>query len=215
MLGSVDFLGCSIGSMPTLQRATPGSSPVTSLMKLDREWEHQPRLGQTWEQRTENGDGEKMQGFLQYDPHNDHRRNCFIDGSSSHNQRIKSWWAFLRKEHAQYWINCFQDTDHFKYTWSKWNKSVFCLYLFLFLFDILSSWFVCQHSGGFPVLCLVWVSSVCLHVIWARAQPESTSSLFGYFQVSGSFNITGFTPRFLRSFLLLPYLHSHYLSFAM
>ena len=48
-----------------------------------------------------------------------------------------------------------------------------------------------------------------------RAEPESMSSLFGYFRVSGSFLITGFTPRFLRSFPLLPYLHSHYLSFTM
>ena len=48
-----------------------------------------------------------------------------------------------------------------------------------FCFDIMSSCFVCQRSGGFPVFCLTWVSSVCLHVIWAR--------------VSRSFIITSFT----------------------
>ena len=50
-----------------------------------------------------------------------------------------------------------------------------CICLFLFIFDILSSCFVCKRSGGFPVFCLVWVSSVCLHVIWAQAQPEHKS----------------------------------------
>ena len=101
---------------------------------------------------------------------------------------------------------------------ANWGTWVWCpvalpvticiLFAFVYVyFDILNSCFVGQRSGGFPVFCLIWVSSVCLHVIWAWAQPESTSSLFGYFRVSGSFIITGFTPRFLRSVPLLPYLH--------
>ena len=32
---------------------------------------------------------------------------------------------------------------------------------------------------------VIWVLSGCLYVIWARAQSESTSALFGYFRDSG------------------------------
>ncbi|XP_016336667.1 uncharacterized protein LOC107684819 [Sinocyclocheilus anshuiensis] len=58
---------------------------------------------------TENCYVEQMQKFLRYDDHDEYAENCFIYGSSNHNQRIESWWAFMRKQHAQYWINRFQD----------------------------------------------------------------------------------------------------------
>ena len=68
-------------------------------------------------------------------------------------------------------------------------------------FHILSSCFVLQCSGGFPVFCLVSLSYVCLHVIWARAQPESTSHLsviYGSLAVSVNVHSLFFT-LFLRN----------------
>lgn len=58
---------------------------------------------------TENVTMAEMQRFLQWSA--DHRlvSNCYISGSSNHNQRIESWWAFLRRHHAQYWMNRFQE----------------------------------------------------------------------------------------------------------
>lgn len=57
---------------------------------------------------TENCYMEQMQMFLRHD-HTDYSRNCYLYGSSNHNQRIEHWWGFLRKQHAQFWINLFQD----------------------------------------------------------------------------------------------------------
>ena len=82
------------------------------------------------------------------------------------------------------------------------------LYLYLSVFVLFwSSEFLFCLSTFWRISCL---SSVCLHVIWARAQPESTSSPFSYFRVSRSSILTSFTPRFLRSFALLPYFHALY-----
>ncbi|KAK6494193.1 hypothetical protein HHUSO_G679 [Huso huso] len=33
----------------------------------------------------------------------------FVYGSSNHNQRIESFWGFVRKENAQFWMNLFQE----------------------------------------------------------------------------------------------------------
>lgn len=65
---------------------------------------------------TENGTVAEIQRFLRCGDRDDHARNCFISGSSNHNQRIESWWAFLRTHHAQYWMNRFlklKDSDCF------------------------------------------------------------------------------------------------------
>ena len=53
------------------------------------------------------------------------------------------------------------------------------------------------HSVMFLHSCSL-VTSLCLCLISARTRPESASSPFGYFRVSGSFIRTGFTPRFLK-----------------
>ncbi|KAJ8037931.1 hypothetical protein HOLleu_18876 [Holothuria leucospilota] len=57
---------------------------------------------------TENVYLEQMQRFLRYDHVDEFARDCFIYGSSNHNQRIESWWSYLRKQHAQFWMNLFQ-----------------------------------------------------------------------------------------------------------
>lgn len=58
---------------------------------------------------TENVYLEQMQRFLRYDHVDEFARDCFIFGSSNHNQRIESWWSYLRKQHAQFWMNLFQE----------------------------------------------------------------------------------------------------------
>ncbi|KAK7944965.1 hypothetical protein WMY93_000693 [Mugilogobius chulae] len=65
---------------------------------------------------TENGIMENMQQFLRLEHNDSYASNCFIYGASTHNQRIESWWAFLRKNHCQFWMNTFQelkDEDEF------------------------------------------------------------------------------------------------------
>ncbi|XP_063076248.1 uncharacterized protein LOC134466278 isoform X1 [Engraulis encrasicolus] len=58
---------------------------------------------------TENVTMAEMQRFLRWSTNRSIVRNCYIAGSSNHNQRIESWWAFLRSHHAQYWMNRFQE----------------------------------------------------------------------------------------------------------
>ncbi|XP_053302891.1 uncharacterized protein LOC128461802 [Pleuronectes platessa] len=65
---------------------------------------------------TENCFVEQMQIFMRHDHMDEFSNRCFLYGSSNHNQRIEQWWGFLRKQHAQFWMNVFQDlkeSDHF------------------------------------------------------------------------------------------------------
>ena len=52
---------------------------------------------------------------------------------------------------------------------------------------ILCFWFVLQRSADVPVFCIVWVSSECLHVIWARTLPKSMSHIL---VISGSVTVS-------------------------
>ncbi|XP_038147935.1 uncharacterized protein LOC119787932 [Cyprinodon tularosa] len=64
---------------------------------------------------TENVAMADMQRFLRWSAGRS-SSNCFISGSSNHNQRIESWWGFLRTHHAQTWMDRFQklkDDDYF------------------------------------------------------------------------------------------------------
>ena len=58
---------------------------------------------------TENGHMCQMQSALRWDHIDEFARKCYIGGSSNHNQRIESWWSFLRQHHAQFWINLFEN----------------------------------------------------------------------------------------------------------
>ncbi|XP_068166194.1 dynein axonemal heavy chain 12-like [Antennarius striatus] len=51
----------------------------------------------------------EMQRFLRWSMDRRLVTDYYIAGSSNHNQRIESWWAFLRRHHAQYWMNRFQE----------------------------------------------------------------------------------------------------------
>lgn len=58
---------------------------------------------------TENCYIEQMQMFLRHDHLVSFSHRCYLYGSSNHNQSIENWWGFLRKQHAQFWMNLFQD----------------------------------------------------------------------------------------------------------
>ena len=78
---------------------------------------------------TENGHIEQMMKFLRHYHDDEYANNCFVYGSSNHNQRIEGWWAFLRKHFAQYWMNKFQDlkdTDKFCGDYLDKNLIRFC-----------------------------------------------------------------------------------------
>ena len=53
---------------------------------------------------TENVVIEAMQRALRND-----EPNCFLYGTSQHNQRIESWWGILRRECIQFWLNYLGD----------------------------------------------------------------------------------------------------------
>jgi len=54
---------------------------------------------------TENGIVRDFQRFFQHNSSG----NAYIDGASTANQRIESWWGFLRRECMQFWIELFRD----------------------------------------------------------------------------------------------------------
>lgn len=65
---------------------------------------------------TENGHVANMLRFLRYEHPDEFSNQCVLYGSSNHNQRIESWWAFNRKHNAQFWMNLFEglkETDDF------------------------------------------------------------------------------------------------------
>ncbi|CAL9692552.1 unnamed protein product [Knipowitschia caucasica] len=65
---------------------------------------------------TENGVMGELQRFLRSNHDDNYSENCYITGSSNHNQRIEQWWGFLRKQHAQYWMDAFhllKDRDQY------------------------------------------------------------------------------------------------------
>lgn len=58
---------------------------------------------------TENGVVEGLQTtFCDLFRKENNHRPAHINGRSTANQRIESWWSILRKENAQYWINLFE-----------------------------------------------------------------------------------------------------------
>ena len=56
---------------------------------------------------TENTYVSQMQTFLRSYNTDQFANRSFVSGASTHNQRIEQWWGFLRKEHANYWMNRF------------------------------------------------------------------------------------------------------------
>lgn len=64
---------------------------------------------------TENCYVEQLQMFMRHDHMDAFSRRCYLHGSSNHNQQLEHWWGFLRKQHAQFWINAFRDLNDSDY----------------------------------------------------------------------------------------------------
>lgn len=54
---------------------------------------------------TENGHIRALQEVL----HNSQAERVYFEGASTTNQRIESWWSFLRREFTQFWMDIFKD----------------------------------------------------------------------------------------------------------
>jgi hypothetical protein len=53
----------------------------------------------------------------------------YIEGASTLNQRIESWWGYLRRQHIQYWIDLFRGLQEVgEYSGSQLDKHLvqFC-----------------------------------------------------------------------------------------
>ncbi|XP_031338632.1 uncharacterized protein LOC116174338 [Photinus pyralis] len=60
---------------------------------------------------TENGLVKHVQEYFHEAMHNVQNGNVlppFLYGTSQANQRIEAWWGLLRRQHSQYWMNCFE-----------------------------------------------------------------------------------------------------------
>ncbi|RXM31045.1 hypothetical protein EOD39_17359 [Acipenser ruthenus] len=58
---------------------------------------------------TENGHVRDFQRFLRRNVHDGMLIESYVEGASTANQRIESWWGFLRKECMEFWISLFGD----------------------------------------------------------------------------------------------------------
>ncbi|KAK1154813.1 hypothetical protein AOXY_G27781 [Acipenser oxyrinchus oxyrinchus] len=78
---------------------------------------------------TENGHIEIMQRFMRSEHEDEFAQRSFLYGSSNHNQRIEYWWAFLRGQNSQFWMNLFgslKDDDKFTGNFLDKNLIQFC-----------------------------------------------------------------------------------------
>ena len=78
---------------------------------------------------TENGQIQDFQHFLRQNNTDSLVQHAYIEGASTLNQRIESWWGFLRKECAQFWMDLFKDlSQRGLYDGSFLDKSIvqFC-----------------------------------------------------------------------------------------
>ena len=78
---------------------------------------------------TENGHVENMLKFLRYEHLDEFSNQCFLYGSSNHNQRIEAWWSYLRNHNAQFWMSHFQalkNEDKFTGDFLDKNLLQFC-----------------------------------------------------------------------------------------
>ena len=78
---------------------------------------------------TENGHVENILKFLRYEHLDEFSNQCFLYGSSNHNQRIEAWWSYLRNHNAQFWMSHFQalkNEDKFTGDFLDKNLLQFC-----------------------------------------------------------------------------------------
>lgn len=76
---------------------------------------------------TENGHVKNFQTFFMR--HLQDGERSYIDGTSTANQRIESWWSYLRRQHLQFWIEAFRellDNGNFSGNFIDKNLIQFC-----------------------------------------------------------------------------------------
>lgn len=57
---------------------------------------------------TENVNVKVIQEYLRRNSSDSVAHRCYMEGASTGNQRIESWWGFMRKHCIQYWMDLFQ-----------------------------------------------------------------------------------------------------------
>ena len=77
---------------------------------------------------TENGHVQDFQHFLQQHDTDSLVQTAYIEEASTLNQRIESWWGFLRKECDQFWMDLLDLSQRGSYDGSFFDKSLiqFC-----------------------------------------------------------------------------------------
>lgn len=61
---------------------------------------------------TENVRIKEYQYFFRHADPNNNAERPYIGGTSTHNQRIESWWCFLRRQCAEFWMEVFKGLQH-------------------------------------------------------------------------------------------------------
>ena len=114
---------------------------------------------------TENVTMVEMQIFLRWSMEH-HISNSYISGSSTNNQRIESWWGFLRTHHAQYWMNRFQELKDWPFLRRLLGQATCIVYLFEHHWGLLG---LSKTSHSVPVCACAWeILSLTLFIVWER-----------------------------------------------
>ena len=88
---------------------------------------------------TENGHVRNFQIFRRYFPNSE---GSYIEGASTANQRIETWWGYLRRYHMNFWIEHFRDLhDNSSFSGDVLDKNLvqFCylgliqVYIYIYL----------------------------------------------------------------------------------
>ena len=99
---------------------------------------------------TENGHVKVYQEFFRHDNIDRLSEKPYMDGASTANQRIESWWGFLRKECMEFWMNLFkglQERGDYKGDFLDKNLVQFC---FMMLIQV--SQLFCNHFFTFSMI---------------------------------------------------------------
>lgn len=83
---------------------------------------------------TENGHVRNFQTFFMR--HTPDGIRSYIDGASTANQRIESWWSYLRRHNMHYWIEHFKDLqDHGRFSGNLLDRNLI-LFCFVALIQV-------------------------------------------------------------------------------
>lgn len=69
----------------------------------------------------------------------------YIAGAGTQNQRIESWWGYLRREHLQYWIDLFSNLKEIQaFSGSELDKNL-VLFCFMAIIQVFHKKVYCSH----------------------------------------------------------------------